>query len=58
MIVLWKNDRLKQVYRRPEMRASLEIIFSIFAMSFLLMVVVRPTIGIIAELQKKIIDDC
>lgn len=56
MITPWKNDRLKQVYKRPEIRASLEIIFSIFSVAFLLMIVIRPTIGIVAELQKKIVD--
>jgi len=56
MIVPWKNDKLRQVYRRPEIRASLEIIFSVFTIAFLLMVVIRPTIGIVAELQKKITD--
>jgi hypothetical protein len=53
---MWKNDRLKQIYKRPEIKASIEIILSVFAMAFLLMVVVRPTIGIVAQLQKKITD--
>lgn len=56
MIAPWKNDKVRQAYNRPEIRASVEIILSVFAMAFLLMVVVRPTMGIVAELQKKITD--
>lgn len=56
MIAPWKNDRVRAAYRRPEIRASLEIILSVFTVVFLLLVVIRPTLTIVAELQKKIID--
>ena len=56
MIAPWKNDKVRSAYQRPEIRASVEIIFSVFAIAFLLLVVVRPTLGIVAELQKKITD--
>lgn len=56
MIAPWKNDKVRAAYRRPEIRASLEIILSVFTVAFLLLVVIRPTLTIVAELQKKIND--
>ncbi len=56
MIAPWKNDKVRAAYRRPEIRASLEIILSVFTVAFLLLVVIRPTLAIVAELQKKIND--
>lgn len=52
----WKNEKIKAVYHRPEIRASLEIILSVFTVVFLLLFVIRPTLTIVAELQKKITD--
>jgi hypothetical protein len=44
MIAPWKNDKVRAAYRRPEIRASLEIILSVFTVAFLLLVVIRPTL--------------
>src|SRR3989338_10775 len=52
----WRNDRIKQVYGRPEIKASLEIIMSIFAVTGLLTLAIRPTLATVATLQKKIED--
>src|SRR5262245_58316046 len=56
MTAPWRNEKVRQLYRRPEIKASLEIILSVFAIAFLLLVAVRPTLGTIATLQKKIED--
>lgn len=56
MIAPWKNEKIKLVYGRPEIRASVEIILSIFSVVFLLMFAIRPTLATVASLQKKIED--
>lgn len=44
------------LYRRPEIKASLEIILSIFTVTILVLVAIRPTLTNIVQLQKKITD--
>ena len=56
MIVPWKNEKVRMVYQRPEIKASVEIILSVFTVVTLLLIAVRPTLGIVATLQKKIDD--
>lgn len=56
MRVPWRDERVRQMYRHPEVKASLEIILSVFTVVFLLGVALRPTLSTIAELQKKISD--
>lgn len=56
MIPPWKNERVKLVYQRPEIKASIEVILSVFTVIFLLFMAVRPTLTIVATLQKKIED--
>ncbi len=56
MIAPWKNEKIKLVYERPEIKASVEIVLSIFSVTFLLLFAIRPTLAIVATLQKKIED--
>src|SRR3989344_5060717 len=56
MIAPWKNEKIKLVYGRPEIKASVEIIISVFSVVFLLMFAIRPTLATVASLQKKIED--
>lgn len=56
MIAPWKNERIKLIYERPEVKASVEIILSVFSVAFLLLFAIRPTLGAIVSLQKKIED--
>jgi Tfp pilus assembly protein PilO len=56
MIAPWKNERIKLIYERPEIRASVEIILSVFSVGFLLLFAIRPTLATVVSLQKKIED--
>lgn len=49
-------QKVRMVYQRPEIKASVEVILSVFAVTFLLLVAVRPTLATVAELKKKIED--
>lgn len=49
-------QKIKLVYQRPEIKASVEVILSVFTVAFLLLVAVRPTLATVAELRKKIED--
>lgn len=44
------------LYKRPEIKASLEIVLSVFTVAFLIIVAIRPTLVNITSLQKKITD--
>lgn len=48
--------KISLAYKKPEIRASTEIILSVFAVFFLAMTAIRPTLVTVAELQKKIED--
>lgn len=52
----WRNEKIRVVYERPEIRASIEIILSVFTVTFLLTLAIRPTLATVATLQKKIAD--
>ncbi len=56
MITPWKNEKIRIVYERPEMKASVEIILSVFTVVGLLTLAIRPTLATVATLQKKIDD--
>lgn len=56
MIAPWRNEKVRIAYERPEIRASIEIILSVFAVAFLLTLAIRPTLATVATLQKKIAD--
>lgn len=49
-------QKIRLAYQRPEIKASVEVILSVFAVAFLLLVAVRPTLATVAELRKKIED--
>ncbi len=49
-------QRIGRLYKQPEIRASLEIILSIFTVTILIFAAIRPTLTNIASLQKKIAD--
>lgn len=49
--------RLGVIYQRPDIKASLEVILSVFMISMLIFLAIRPTITNIAALQKKIQDE-
>ena len=64
MATLINNERytkyyhkLGAVYQRPEIKASLEVIFSVFMVSLLILLAIRPTLTNLAALQKKIVDN-
>jgi len=44
------------LYQRPEIKASLEVVLSIFTVTILIFAAIRPTLTNIASLQKKIED--
>ncbi|HSV94942.1 MAG TPA: hypothetical protein VLH94_03165 [Spirochaetia bacterium] len=44
------------LYRRPEIRASIEVILSVFSVTVLIFAAIRPTLSNVAALQKKIED--
>lgn len=48
--------RIGIIYQRPEIKASLEVIFSVFMVTLLIFVAIRPTLINLAALQKKITD--
>lgn len=49
-------QRVNLLYRRPEIRASLEVILSVFTVLILVLAAIRPTLINITQLQKKITD--
>jgi len=49
-------QRASALYQRPQIKASLEIIMSVFAVTLLTLLAIRPTVTNIATLQKKIED--
>jgi len=49
-------QRAGALYERPQIRASVEIILSVFSVSLLVFFAIRPTLVNIASLQKKIED--
>lgn len=49
-------QRIGLIYQRPEVKASLEVIMSVFVVSLLIFAAIRPTLTNIAALQKKIED--
>lgn len=49
-------QKISLLYKRPEIRASLEVILSIFTVMILIFAAIRPTLVNIASLQKKITD--
>lgn len=49
-------QRINLIYQKPEIRASLEIILSVFMVAILIFAAIRPTLTNIAVLQKKIED--
>ena len=49
-------QRVRTLYEKPEIKASLEVILSVFAVSVLAFFAIRPTITNIFVLQKKIED--
>lgn len=49
-------QRVNMLYQRPELKASLEIILSVFTVTMLAFFAIRPTITNIFGLQKKIED--
>lgn len=50
-------QRISLIYQRPEVRASLEVILSVFTITILIFLAIRPTLTNIATLQKKIEDE-
>lgn len=48
--------KLGVIYQRPEIKASMEVIFSVFMVGVLIFIAIRPTLTNIASLQKKITD--
>jgi hypothetical protein len=49
-------QRVSLIYQRPEVKASLEVIMSVFTVLILIFAAIRPTLTNIASLQKKIED--
>ncbi len=49
-------QRINLIYQRPEVKASLEVILSVFTVVLLIFAAIRPTLTNIASLQKKIED--
>ena len=49
-------QKASTLYQRPQVKASLEIILSVFAVIMLILFAIRPTLTNIATLQKKIAD--
>ncbi len=48
--------RINLIYQKPEVKASLEVILSVFTVTVLIFAAIRPTLTNIASLQKKIED--
>ena len=49
-------QRVALLYQRPEIKASIEVILSVFTIALLIIFAIAPTITNIAKLQKKIED--
>ncbi len=49
-------QRINLIYQKPEIKASLEVILSVFTVTILIFAAIRPTLTNIASLQKKIED--
>lgn len=49
-------QKIGLLYKRPEIRASLEVILSVFTVTILIFAAIRPTLINIVSLQKKISD--
>lgn len=49
-------QRIGLIYQRPEVKASLETILSVFIVTILIFAAIRPTLTNVAALQKKIED--
>jgi len=49
-------QKVSLMYKRPEIRASLEVILSVFTITILIFAAIRPTLTNIVSLQKKIED--
>lgn len=49
-------QKIGLLYQRPEVKASIEIILSVFSVIVLIMAAIRPTLVNVASLQKKIED--
>lgn len=49
-------QRIGLIYQRPEVKASLEVILSVFTVAILIFAAIRPTLTNITSLQKKIDD--
>lgn len=49
-------QRISLIYRQPEVKASLEIILSVFVVTILIFAAIRPTLTNITTLQKRIED--
>ena len=49
-------QRINLIYQKPEIKASLEVILSVFTVTVLIFAAIRPTLTNIASLQKKIED--
>lgn len=49
-------QRLNLIYQRPEIKASLEVILSVFTVLLLIFAAIRPTLINVTSLQKKIVD--
>lgn len=49
-------QRIALIYQRPEVKASLEIILSVFMVTILIFSAIRPTLTNVTALQKKIED--
>ncbi len=48
--------QIGMIYERPEIKASLEVIFSVFMIVLLIFAAIRPTLTNLAALQKRITD--
>jgi len=49
-------QKVSLLYKRPEIRASLELILSVFTVTILVFAAIRPTLANVVSLQKKISD--
>ena len=49
-------QRISLIYQRPEVKASLEVILSVFTVTLLIFAAIRPTLANVASLQKKVED--
>lgn len=56
MTAPWRDERVRLIYQRPEIKASVEIILSVLMVAIMLFAAIRPTLSTVGELQKKIAD--